>query len=154
MSTSNTITNYAIDIADAKAFVSTAVDLCYDPEGNYQPFIKDFAFNYAILKYFAKYPVEDKEIKDLYFDTYCGECVNIIADIKKSSGQLPHLIAAVEQELYIRIQKNIRQTKLNKIVDALIDAIGEELNKPETIETLKEISEQLMGDNDGKQDKD
>ena len=80
--------------------------------------------------------------------------MNIIADIKKSSGQLPHLIAAVEQELYIRIQKNIRQTKLNKIVDALIDAIGEELNKPETIEALKEISEQLMGDNDGKQDKD
>lgn len=141
---------YIIGLVEAKAFVDTVVELCYDEKGDYLPFLKDFAIHYAILKYYVGYPVEDYSIDELYINVF-GGLFEQIKDVFDKSKQLTGLLNGVDEEFRIRTGKKIHQTKLSEVIDKLIEIFSEELKNPEVVQMINEIVEEIKGDSNGEE---
>lgn len=126
-----------ITFAEMRSFVNDVVTLCVT-DGKYQPYMRDFAYNYCILKYFTDYSVEDKDAEKLYSDFYQNNEVKQIIDmIKSNNSQLVEIDRCINDTFRTIIEREIRQSKLGKFIEELFDKLDNE----ETIDLLAEIIE-------------
>lgn len=130
-----------ISFTETKNLIDNAVQLCIT-DGKYEPYMRDFAINYCLLKYYDDYNDSDKNFEEIYADIY-GEKKAVLDELKDNC-QVQAILSAIRITLKMYIEKQIRQTRLT----TFIDGIFEKLDNEETAAVLEKAMEEL-GDNIG-----
>lgn len=132
-------TKTRISLAEANNFVNVALKICHDQDGVYNPVLKDFAIKYSILAHFTDYPIDSKEVEEIYSDIYNAVTNNHIRNVMCDSMQLSALIQAVDEVLEIEKQRMARSNKITKFLESLVDIADQKIDNPETKELVNEV---------------
>lgn len=130
-----------ISFTETKNLIDNAVQLCIT-DGKYEPYMRDFAISYCLLKYYDDYNDSDKNFEEIYADIY-GEKKAVLDELKDNC-QVQAILSAIRITLKMYIEKQIRQTRLT----TFINGIFEKLDNEETAAVLEKAMEEL-GDNIG-----
>lgn len=133
-----------ITFSEMKSCIDEAVELCFE-NGVYQPYMEDFAIWHRLVSYFTDMINDTMSVDEVY---------NIILDPMLRDDlceklQVGRIINAYLRAVDMRCQKEIRKTRFDKIIDVLV----EELNNPETVETIAKWAEELGVMDNGESDK-
>lgn len=132
-------TKTRISLAEANNFVNVALKICHDQDGVYNPVLKDFAIKYSILAHFTDYPIDTKDIDDIYSDIYNSVTANRIRDIICDSLQLSALIQAVDESIEVEKNRLARTNKITKFLESLVDIADQRIENPETKELVNKV---------------
>lgn len=134
-----------LSFSDMYIFVNSVVNNCFDDEGNYLSYIKDFVIKSKLISIYTNLRTPDNIEKLnswIYNTTLCS-------DIKReiNSQQYFGLIDSIDDEIERRIRLNRKESKL----DVLFNDISNLVNKfsenfdTETIEKITSLADALKG---------
>lgn len=136
-----------ISFIEMKSFIDDVVNLCEIDKG-YQPFMKEFAIDYCVLKYYTDYPVGEKSFEEIYSDIYNdNEARDDITAVKMNSVQLKDITKAVKETIDIKLKKKAKQSNLTRFIDELFDRLDNE-------ETVNWIANKIDKAEDGNGEED
>ena len=123
-----------ITFAEMKNCIDMAVELCFE-ENEYQPYMKDYAVWLSLMSYYTDQIKDGMSLEEQYkvvLDDYLREEI-------MSYSQPSHIYEAILETIDIKVKKEIRKTRLDKIIDTLIETV----NNPETLEKINEWIEEI-----------
>lgn len=116
-----------ITFVEMKNCVDMAVDLCFE-EGVYQPYIKDFAVWTSLMTFFTDEIKKEMSLEEQYAVT----CNTNLREAIMNNCQASYIYDAILESIDIKVKKEIRKTRLDKIIDTVISVV----NTPEMLEKL------------------
>ena len=109
-----------ITFVEMKNCIDMAVDLCFE-DGIYQPYMKDFAVWVSLATYFTDCIKEDMKLEEQY-QIVCDEQLR---EALMNVSQVDSIYSAMLEAIDIKVRKEIRKTRWDKIVDAVAEALND-----------------------------
>ena len=131
-----------ITFVEMKNCIDMAVDLCFE-DGIYQPAMKDFAVWVSLATYFTDSIKEDMKLEEQY-EVVCDEHLR---EALMNVSQVDSIYSAMLEAIDIKVRKEIRKTRWDKI----IDAVAEALSDPEIAKMINGFIEEIGMVEDGEE---
>lgn len=131
-----------ITFVEMKNCIDMAVDLCFE-ENVYQPYLKDFAVWVSLMTYFTDCIKKDMTLEEQY-KVVCDESLR---EGLMSVSQVDRIYSAMLEAIDIKVRKEVRKTKLDKI----IDTVAEALSDPEIAEKINGLIDEIGMVEDGEE---
>lgn len=131
-----------ITFVEMKNCIDMAVDLCFE-DGIYQPYMKDFAIWVSLATYFTDCIKEDMKLEEQY-EIVCDEQLR---EALMSVSQVDSIYSAMLETIDIKVRKEVRKTKLDKIIDTVMEALSD----PEIVEKINGLIDEIGMVEDGEE---
>ena len=117
-----------IGLQEVAAVVDGAIATCFDDDGNYISWVKDFAVRQAIVRAYtdAHIPTDTAELFDYVYRSSVYDTVWAAAN----SNQLNAICAAIDEGVRVRIDKDNNSTKRGiEMLVALMQLLSTQMNE-------------------------
>lgn len=132
-----------ISFVEMKGLIDSVIQLCVTDE-HYDPYMKEFAVDYCLLKYYDdEYNEEGINFENIYSDIYNRRYTDLMS--LKKQPQVVDILTAIDSEINIHIQKEIKKNKIGDFLESLFDKLDNE----ETVDMIAKLIDD-SGDYNGK----
>lgn len=127
-----------ITFAEMKICIDEVTDLCF-PNGEYLPYMKDFAIWYVLMAHFTNWVKPEMSLDQKYSKTLDFTLREELFQNIQVTSIYETMENTIETKRQKEVQAEAHNTKLNK----LIEEIFEKLDNPETVELLSKWGEEI-----------
>lgn len=127
-----------ITFAEMQTSIDEVISLCF-PDNEYTPYMKDFAIWYVLMGHFTNWIKPEMSLEQKYAKTLDFSLREELFQNVQAASIYDAMERTIEMKRQKEIQAESHKTKLNKLIDQLLD----KLDNPEVVEMLAKWGEEI-----------